>query len=275
MTEILITKAQLVNEGKIYTADVLIKGDRIYKIGQNIVAPGAMIVDGKNQYLLPGCIDDQVHFREPGLTHKATIATESRAAVAGGVTSYMEMPNTNPPTLTQDLLADKYQIAAETSLANYSFFMGASNDNIEEVKRTDPGTVCGIKVFMGSSTGSMLVDDDAALEALFANAHLPIATHCEDETTIRRNLEIFRERYGDDIPFSCHPEIRSAEALVLQRPFHWQKNTVPGCIFFTFQREKKPVCLNLAYPCPKNRSLLKHVFIICGFPTRIINRRGA
>jgi len=215
MTEILITKAQLVNEGEIYTADVLIKGDRIYKIGQNIVAPGAMIVDGQDQYLLPGCIDDQVHFREPGLTHKATIATESRAAVAGGVTSYMEMPNTKPPALTQGLLADKYKIASETSLANYSFFMGASNDNLEEVKRTNPSTVCGIKVFMGSSTGNMLVDDDTALEALFANAQIPIATHCEDETTIRNNLEIFRERYGDDIPFRCHPEIRSVEACYL------------------------------------------------------------
>ena len=215
MTDILITKAQLVNEGEVFTADVLIKGDRIYKIGQNINAPGALILDGKDQYLLPGCIDDQVHFREPGLTHKANIASESRAAVAGGITSYMEMPNTKPPTLTQDLLAKKYAIAADTSLANYSFYMGASNDNLEEVKRTDARKVCGIKVFMGSSTGNMLVDDDDVLERLFANAHIPIATHCEDEETIRTNLEIYKERYGDDILFRCHPEIRSAKACYL------------------------------------------------------------
>ncbi|GJM29195.1 MAG: dihydroorotase [Cyclobacteriaceae bacterium] len=215
MTSILITNGNLVNEGRIYLADVLIKGDRIYKIGQNLNHPGAMVVDARGQYLLPGVIDDQVHFREPGLTHKGSIATESRAAVAGGITSFMEMPNTKPPTLTQALLEDKYDIAAKDSMANYSFYMGASNDNLQDVLQTDPGTVCGIKVFMGSSTGNMLVDDDEALEALFSKAHIPIATHCEDEETIKHNLEKHLEKYGENIPFRCHPEIRSTQACYL------------------------------------------------------------
>lgn len=215
MTDTLITNAQLINEGNIFVADVLIKQDRIVKIGQNINAPGTQIIDGSGQFLLPGCIDDQVHFRQPGLTHKGDIASESKAAVAGGITSFMEMPNTKPPTLTQELLDQKYATASKTSLANYSFYMGASNDNLDEVLRTNPGNVCGIKVFMGSSTGNMLVDDDKALEALFSEAHIPIATHCEDEDTIRTNLKLYRDRYGEEIPFSSHPEIRSAEACYL------------------------------------------------------------
>ncbi len=215
MTDTLITNAKLINEGKIFVADVLISKDRISKIGQNINAPGTQIIDGSDQFLLPGCIDDQVHFREPGLTHKGDIASESKAAVAGGITSFMEMPNTKPPTLTQELLNKKYEIAAKTSLANYSFYMGASNDNLDEVLKTNPKNVCGIKVFMGSSTGNMLVDDDKALDALFSEAHIPIATHCEDEETIRTNLQLYRERYGEEIPFSCHPDIRSAEACYL------------------------------------------------------------
>ncbi|RYD70517.1 MAG: dihydroorotase, partial [Sphingobacteriales bacterium] len=164
------------------------------------------------QYLLPGMIDDQVHFREPGLTHKADIFTESMAAVAGGITSFMEMPNTVPNTLTQALLADKYAIAAETSLANYSFYMGASNDNIEEVLKTDPKNVCGIKVFMGSSTGNMLVDNEKTLENIFSKAPILVATHCEDEATIRHNLAEFKAKYGDDLTIEMHPLIRSAEA---------------------------------------------------------------
>ena len=164
---------------------------------------------------MPGIIDDQVHFREPGLTHKANIYTESRAAVAGGVTSFMEMPNTKPAALTQELLQDKYDIASKTSLANYSFFMGAANDNLEEVLKTNPVNVCGIKAFMGSSTGNMLVDDPLTLEGLFSRTPMLIATHCEDETTIRNNTEIFRKKYGEDIPVSMHPEIRSVEACWL------------------------------------------------------------
>lgn len=215
MASILIKNATLVNEDQIYQADILIKGDRIHKIGEHISSGATNIIDASNLFLLPGCIDDQVHFREPGLTHKGDIASESRAAVAGGITSYMEMPNTNPPTLTQGLLREKYQIAARNSLANYSFYMGASNDNLDEVLRTDPLSVCGIKVFMGSSTGNMLVDDEKALEGLFSQAHLPIATHCEDEETIKANLAQFQEQYGDSIPFECHPKIRTAEACYL------------------------------------------------------------
>ncbi|MCB0535748.1 MAG: amidohydrolase family protein, partial [Saprospiraceae bacterium] len=169
-------------------------------------------VDCTGLWIIPGLIDDQVHFREPGLTHKASIATESRAAVAGGVTSFMEMPNTKPPALTQELLQDKYDIAARVSPANYSFYMGVSNDNYEEVMRTDPRRICGIKIFMGSSTGNMLVDDMFTLEKVFADAPCLIATHCEDEGTIKRNLASYQERYGDDIPFEAHPLIRSREA---------------------------------------------------------------
>ncbi len=215
MASILIKNASLVNEDRISQADVLIKGNHIYRIGTNLSAPGSLTIDARGQYLFPGCIDDQVHFREPGFTYKGNIASESKAAVAGGITSYMEMPNTNPQTLTQSLLEEKFEIAARTSLANYSFFMGASNDNLEEVLKTNPETVCGIKVFMGSSTGNMLVDNDQALEALFSKAHLLIATHCEDEETIKNNLEQFTAKYQQNIPFRCHPEIRSAEACYL------------------------------------------------------------
>ncbi len=215
MAPILIKNAQLVNEGRIHQADVLVRQDRIFKIGKTLNEPGSTVIDARGQYLLPGVIDDQVHFREPGLTYKGDIASESKAAVAGGITSYMEMPNTKPPTLTQSLLEDKYQIAARNSMANYSFYMGASNDNLDQVLQTDPHTVCGIKVFMGSSTGNMLVDDEKALEGLFSRAHLPIATHCEDEETIKRNFERYFDEYGDNIPFKCHPEIRSAEACYL------------------------------------------------------------
>ena len=173
------------------------------------------MIDAEGCYLLPGLIDDQVHFREPGLTHKACIYTEARAAVAGGVTSFMEMPNTVPNALTQELLADKYTIGAKDSLANYSFFMGASNDNIEEVLKTDPKSVCGLKIFMGSSTGNMLVDNEKTLEGLFSKVSMLIATHCEDEATIRKNTSDFRDTYGDEVPIECHPQIRSEEACYL------------------------------------------------------------
>ncbi len=215
MEQILIKHARLVNEGKIYEADLLTKGDRILKIGQNLSSPGAEIIDARGQYLLPGVIDDQVHFREPGLTQKGTIATESKAAVAGGITSFMEMPNTKPPALTQTLLEKKYDIGARDSMANYSFYMGASNDNLEDVLKTNPTHVCGLKVFMGSSTGNMLVDDETTLEALFSKVNMLIATHCEDEATVRANYEHYHSQYGDDIPFRFHPAIRSAEACYL------------------------------------------------------------
>ena len=212
MNSYLIKAATIVNEGQKIVADVLIKDGFITKIGQNLSANGAQEINAEGQYLLPGMIDDQVHFREPGLTHKADIFTESMAAVAGGITSFMEMPNTVPNTLTQALLADKYAIAAETSLANYSFYMGASNDNIEEVLKTDSKNVCGIKVFMGSSTGNMLVDNEKTLENIFSKAPILVATHCEDEATIRNNLAEFKAKYGDDLTIEMHPLIRSAEA---------------------------------------------------------------
>ncbi|MFL5731135.1 MAG: dihydroorotase [Cytophagaceae bacterium] len=212
MKTILITNANIVNEGAIVTGDVLIKEGRIERIEKNISFPADILIDAQGKYLLPGVIDDQVHFREPGLTHKATIGSESRAAVAGGITSFMEMPNTVPNTLTQALLEEKYQTGAKTSLANYSFFMGASNDNIEEVVRTDKKNVCGIKVFMGSSTGNMLVDNETTLESIFRNAGMLVATHCEDESTIRENVEIYKAIYGDDAPTAVHPEIRNVEA---------------------------------------------------------------
>ncbi|MEO6522332.1 MAG: dihydroorotase [Mucilaginibacter sp.] len=215
MPTILIKQATIVNEGRQYVADILIKDGLIDQIALSINAHADTEINAEGLHLLPGCIDDQVHFREPGLTHKGDIYTESRAAVAGGITSFMEMPNTVPNTLTQDLLADKYNIGAQTSLANYSFFMGASNDNLDEVLRTDAANVCGIKVFMGSSTGNMLVDNPNTLDNLFAQCPMLIATHCEDEATIKSNLNHFKQLLGDNIPVKLHPKIRSAEACYL------------------------------------------------------------
>jgi dihydroorotase len=218
----LIKGASVVNEGSVEVLDVLIENDLISRIEK----PGVLeagdyteSIDASGLHLFPGLIDDQVHFREPGLTHKADIRTESRAAAAGGITSFMEMPNTVPNTLTQELLQDKYDIAAESSLVNYSFFMGASNDNIEEVLKTDPKNVCGVKVFMGSSTGNMLVDQKTALEGIFSQSPTLVATHCEDEATIRANTAIYREKYGEDVPISSHPLIRSAEACYKSSSF--------------------------------------------------------
>jgi dihydroorotase len=215
MNTILLKSATLVNENQIFVSDVLIKAGRIAKIAPVIDHAGAMEINAEGLHLLPGMIDDQVHFREPGLTHKADIFSESMAAVAGGITSFMEMPNTVPNTLTQSLLADKYKIAAEVSLANYSFYMGASNDNLDEVLKTDPNNVCGIKVFMGSSTGNMLVDNTQVLENIFREAPMLVATHCEDEATIQRNLAGYKARFGDALTIDMHPKIRSAEACYL------------------------------------------------------------
>jgi len=215
MKTILIKGATLVNEGKVFVADVFIKDGLIEEISPLINKKADQEINAEGLHLLPGMIDDQVHFREPGLTHKADIFSESMAAVAGGITSFMEMPNTVPNTLTQELLADKYAIASEMSLANYSFFMGASNNNIDEVLKTDPSNVCGIKVFMGSSTGNMLVDNAQVLENIFTNAPILVATHCEDEMTIQRNMAAYKEKYGDQITIDMHPLIRSAEACYL------------------------------------------------------------
>ena len=206
----LIKNARIINEGKIFDGSVLIEDEFISRIftGDQIppeLADKAAVIDAAGQYLIPGAIDDQVHFREPGLTHKGEIATESRAAVAGGVTSYMEMPNTNPQAVTQEILEEKYKRAAEVSAANYSFYMGATNDNLDEVLKTDGSNVCGIKIFMGSSTGNMLVDNEEVLSEIFRNTKLLVATHCEDEPTIIRNTAIFREKYGEFVPISAHP----------------------------------------------------------------------
>lgn len=213
----LIKDATIINEGLKFKGSVLIDGDKIERVFPHIIPSdfdfkNIEIVDASGLYLIPGVIDDQVHFREPGLTHKGDIASESRAAVAGGITTFMEMPNTNPQTVTQELLEQKYKRAAEVSPANYSFYMGATNDNLEEVLKTDPSKVCGIKVFMGSSTGNMLVDDEEALSEIFKNAPTLIATHCEDEKTIRGNIKTARKRYGEQVPVSRHAHIRSDEA---------------------------------------------------------------
>lgn len=216
MKNILILNANIVNEGKVYEGDVLIRGRFIDVIGKDLSSREAdTVIDAKGKYLMPGAIDDQVHFREPGLTHKATISSESRAAVAGGVTSFMEMPNTVPPAFTIPLLEDKYRIASRDSLANYSFFMGASNDNLDEVMKVDVKEVCGLKIFMGSSTGNLLVDDEKTLDGFFSRFPSLIATHCEDEATILRNAEIYKEKYGEAIPARFHPMIRSDEACFL------------------------------------------------------------
>ncbi len=215
MPTILIKQATIVNEGLEYLADILIKDGLIERIAPEINQPADREINAEGLHLLPGCIDDQVHFREPGLTYKADIYTESRAAVAGGITSFMEMPNTVPNTLTQQLLEDKYQIGAKKSLANYSFFMGASNDNLDEVLRTDAKKVCGIKVFMGSSTGNMLVDNRDTLERIFTESPMLIATHCEDEATIKHNLNHYKQLLGDNIPVRMHPKIRTTEACYL------------------------------------------------------------
>ena len=212
MSSTLISNALLINEGKIFLADVFIQNGLIAQIGQSLDVQADESIDAEGKYLMPGIIDDQVHFREPGLTHKGELYTESKAAVAGGITSFMEMPNTKPQTLTQELLEQKYQRAKEVSLANYSFFMGASNDNLEEVLKTDPKNVGAIKIFMGSSTGNMLVDDKSVLENIFEKSKMLIAVHCEDEATIQQNTAHYKSIYGEDVPIEMHPKIRSDEA---------------------------------------------------------------
>lgn len=213
MKGIVIKNAKIVNEGKIFDGDVLIEDDFIVEVGENIsVKPNYKVIDAEGNYLMPGAIDDQVHFREPGLTHKGDIASESRAAVAGGITSFIEQPNTVPNAITQELLEDKYQIASKTSYANYGFMMGGTNDNLEEILKTNPKNVPGLKLFLGSSTGDMLVDSTESLEKIFSSTKLLIAVHSEDETTVKSNLERFKAEYGDDIPVRFHPEIRSVEA---------------------------------------------------------------
>ena len=216
MSGFLIKGATIVNEGKQEVKDLLIQDGQIARIDSSIsTSEGLIEINADGLFLIPGIVDDQVHFREPGLTHKGELFTESRAAVAGGITSYMEMPNTVPNALTQQLLQDKYDRAAQVSLGNYSFFMGASNDNLGEVLKTDEKNVCGVKIFMGSSTGNMLVDSEKTLDGIFSECPMLIATHCEDEATVRANTALAIEKYGDDIPISEHPIIRGVEACYL------------------------------------------------------------
>ena len=219
MSHYLIKGCSIVNEGRISAGDVLISGERIEKIGDSISHPSAKIIDAHDLFLLPGVIDDQVHFREPGLTQKGDLHSEPMAAVAGGVTSFMEMPNTIPNALSQTLLSEKYSIAVNKSLANFSFYMGVSNENYDEVMRTDKNNVCGIKIFMGSSTGNMLVDNTKTLEKIFSQTNLLIATHCEDENTIRKNTIEAKLNYGEKVPMFMHPVIRNAEACYLSSSF--------------------------------------------------------
>ncbi|MDD4724492.1 MAG: dihydroorotase [Fermentimonas sp.] len=214
---LLINKATIINEGESFTGSVMIEGERISKVfreevPERVLNASKRVIDARGLYLIPGVIDDQVHFREPGLTHKGDIYSESRAAVAGGVTSYMEMPNTNPQTVTNDALMRKLEMAYEKSAANFSFYLGATNDNIAELKKVDKRCVCGVKVFMGASTGNMLVNNERALQQIFAEVDSLIATHCEKEEIIRDNVDLYKKKFGENVPIDCHPLIRSAEA---------------------------------------------------------------
>lgn len=215
MSKVLLKNAKTVNEGTVKVQDILIHGEYIERLDSNITEANVKTIDCEENWVIPGVIDDQVHFREPGLTHKGTIATESSAAIAGGITSFMEQPNTNPQTTTIEKLEEKFQMAAASSYANYSFLFGGTNDNLEELKKVDPKSCSGIKLFLGSSTGNMLVDDEQVIENIFKNTQMVISAHCEDETTIRNNLAIYKEKYGDDIPIKYHPIIRSEEACYL------------------------------------------------------------
>ncbi len=213
MKKKLITNARLINEGEVTDADVLIHGERIEKIASSIAATDPVdVIDAAGKILMPGMIDDQVHFREPGMTHKGDLATESAAAAAGGITSFMDMPNVKPLTVDDDTLEDKYRVAAGRCTSNYGFYLGATNTNIDEIKKLEVGNACGIKVFMGASTGDMLVDDADTLEKIFKHAPVMVVTHCEDSPTIWDNEAKAREKYGDDVPMSEHPNIRSVEA---------------------------------------------------------------
>ena len=220
MSSLLITNARLINEGEVRDADVLIDGERIAKIDSGITAEeGVEVIDAKGKYLMPGMIDDQVHFREPGLTHKGDLATESAAAAAGGITSFMDMPNVNPQTTTREALADKYIAAQGRCKANYGFYFGATNRNVDEVRKLEVNEACGIKAFMGASTGDMLVDDPEVLDKLFECAPLIVATHCEHSPTIWENEAAAKEEFGEDVPMSEHPKIRSANACLASSSF--------------------------------------------------------
>jgi dihydroorotase len=253
----LIKNAQIVNEGSIFEGDLLIENDIIIDIDTSISSKSAdtEVIDAEGKFLIPGVIDDQVHFREPGLIHKATIETESKAAVAGGITSFIEMPNTVPQATTQELLEDKFNIAAKSSYANYSFMFGGTNDNLEELLKTDPTNVAGIKLFLGSSTGNMLVDDEQVLEKIFSSTKMLIAVHCEDEATIKSNLQQYLEEYGDDIPIACHPKIRNEEACYLSssKAIKLAKKTGARLHVFHLSTEKETKLFSNKIPLEKKQ----------------------
>ena len=257
MNPILIKNAQIVNEGLIFRGDVLIQDDRIAEVAESISVKSSdtKVIDADGFYLVPGMIDDQVHFREPGLTHKATIGTESKAAVAGGITSFIEMPNTVPQATTIELLEDKFAIASETSWANYSFMFGGTNDNLAEILKVDETKVAGLKLFLGSSTGNMLVDDPVILEEIFSKTNLLISAHCEDETTIKENLEKYVALYGDDIPIKMHPEIRSEEACYISssRAIELAKKTGARLHVFHVSTEKETHLFNNKLPLAEKK----------------------
>lgn len=257
MTTILIKNAKIVNEGKIFNGDVLVSDGIIQEIADSISVktPNTKIIIADGQYLMPGMIDDQVHFREPGLTHKADIESESKAAVAGGITSFIEMPNTIPQATTIELLEEKFDIAAKTSWANYSFMFGGTNDNLEEILKVNPKDVAGLKLFLGSSTGNMLVDNPETLENIFSKTKLLISAHCEDETTIQKNLEKFKEEYGEDIPIDAHPKIRSEEACYISssKAIELAKKTGARLHVFHVSTEKETHLFSNKLPLSKKK----------------------
>ena len=273
----LIKNATIFNDGKRFTGSVLLDGEMISAVFHGSDIPEDIhvneVMDATGLWLMPGVIDDQVHFREPGLTHKADIATESMAAVAGGVTSFMDMPNTMPLTITSDALEDKYRIGAEKSVANYSFFMGATNDNMEELKKVNPAEVCGVKVFMGSSTGNMLVDNRETLSRIFAEIPMLIATHCEDEATIQANKARYKAQYGDDLPIQFHPLIRDAEACYKSSAFAVELATKYNARLHVLHLStaREMALFSNKLPLKEKKSRLKCVCITCGSRIRIMN----
>lgn len=254
---VLIKNANIVNEGKIFNGDVLIEGDRIAEIEESISPKSSktLVIEADGLYLLPGMIDDQVHFREPGLTHKATIETESKAAIAGGITSFIEMPNTVPQATTLEVLEEKFTRASETSWANYSFMFGGTNNNLKEILKVDGSKVAGLKLFLGSSTGNMLVDDPKVLEEIFSKCKLLISVHCEDEATIKNNLETYLKEYGDDIPIELHPVIRSEEACYLSssHAIELAKKTGARLHVFHLSTEKETHLFDKKIPLAKKK----------------------
>ena len=264
MENLVIKNAQIINEGLIQKGDVFIENGFIVEIASSIngMSSDIRVIDAEGKYLMPGVIDDQVHFREPGLTHKATIGTESKAAVAGGITSFIEMPNTNPQSTTVPLIEEKFAIAAKTSYANYSFMFGGTNDNLEEILKVDKKSVAGLKLFLGSSTGNMLVDDEEVLKKIFSSTDLVISVHCEDEATIRKNTAIYKEQYGDDIPVKFHPIIRSEEACYISssRAIELAKETGARLHVFHLSTEKETALFDNSIPL-KDKKITSEVCI--------------